>query len=113
MTITDIRPAGGIALEFTIHDRLRKARLNYSPSISQDAFGDLIGASGSTVSNYELGATVPERMKKIYLREWARVTGVSYRWLETGEVGLGGFEPPTFTVEYGRLATVTPINRAA
>ena len=28
-------------------------------------------------------------------------------------VGPGGFEPPTFTVEYERLATVTPIRKAA
>ena len=28
-------------------------------------------------------------------------------------VGLGGLEPPTSTVEYGRFATVTPIRSAA
>lgn len=78
-------PEGGVVLEFTIQDRLRKARDYFNKQIgrlvTQDEFAEMIGCSGATVGNYELGVTRPEKMKKIYLREWAAVTGVNYRWL--------------------------------
>lgn len=98
----------GVVLDFTIHDRLRKARTYYDPAISQDAFGELINASGATVGNYELGTVT--RLKDIYIRNWAEVTGVDYWWLKTGHshengpapeetdpslVPPEGFEPPT------------------
>jgi|SRR3989337_1903625 len=85
MTITDHPSKSGLVLEFTIQDRLRKARLYYDAKMSQDDFAELIGASGGTVSNYELGITRPERMKNIYLRAWATVTGVDFNWLKFGD----------------------------
>lgn len=92
MTKNGVRPAvqlpvGGEVPEFTIHDRLAKARAYYAKQIdypiTQDEFAELVGCSGATVSNYELGNV--SRLSDATLREWARVTGVSYRWLKTGE----------------------------
>lgn len=79
-------PTGGVDLEFTIHDRLAKARAHYAKQIdypiTQDEFAELVGCSGATVSNYELGNV--SRLSDAILREWARVTGASYRWLKFG-----------------------------
>ncbi len=80
-------PVGGEVPEFTIHDRLAKARAYYAKQIgyalTQDEFAEMVGCSGATVSNYELGNV--SRLNEAVLREWSRVTGVNYRWLKTGE----------------------------
>lgn len=72
----------GIVPVIDVHRRLRIAREIFDASITQDNFGALIGASGNTVGNYETGATT--RLKDVYIRNWANVTGVDYWWLKTG-----------------------------
>lgn len=74
-----INAADGIVPDFDLGDRLRKARELLG--MTRDAFADHTGISRGTVGNYELGKTKPNRL---YLRTWARETGVSLQWLETG-----------------------------
>lgn len=102
MTNTEPRPTvqlpvGGEIPEFTIHDRLAKARAHYAKRIgypiTQDEFAELVGCSGATISNYELGNV--SRLSKAILREWARVTGVNYAWLVGDGVRPPGLEPGT------------------
>ena len=94
-----------------------RAELGYS-GLSQ---GDL--ARALSVSDMAM----TRRLNDKYAAEFCAseiVTIAEFFGIEPGElfkrrtrsprpVGPGGFEPPTSTVEYGRLATVTPINRAA
>jgi len=95
--------------EFTIGDRLRKARLSMGEHMDIRAFAELLGTSRNTITNYELEHTPPERMKLMVLRQWALATGVDPGWLRTGRAereGDGGpaggsvrpegFEPPTY-----------------
>lgn len=73
--------AGGAVPLFHMGDRLRKAR--EITGQTQGAFARTLGVARNTVSRAELGQTHPHRL---VLREWARATGVSLEWLETGEV---------------------------
>lgn len=95
--------------EFTIGDRLRKARLSMGDQMDVRAFAELLGTSRNTITNYELEHTPAERMKLMVLRQWAMATGVDLGWLRTGRAeregdggpaGRGvrpeGFEPPTY-----------------
>lgn len=77
----------GVVPEFTIGDRLRKAREHLG--MEQGPFADLIGVSRGSVSNYERGMI--DRYRPIVMRAWARETGVSLGWLETGQ---GSPTPP-------------------
>lgn len=71
---------GGIIPEFTIGDRLRKARQR--TGLEQAEFATEVGISRGTVRNYELEAVKPRRP---VLVAWAFRTGVPLNWLETGE----------------------------
>ena len=93
---------------FNMADRLDKA-LRVAGITNAD-MADALDVSQNTIGNYTSGRTKPSRLQ---LREWAMRTGAPLTWLETGKVGPTGLDPMTSTVEYGRLATVTPINRAA
>ncbi|WP_460836598.1 helix-turn-helix domain-containing protein [Nocardioides marmoraquaticus] len=75
------QPARGLVPEFTLGDRLRKAREH--AGYEQGPFAALLGVSRGTVSNYEreLGTRGP---KPIVLDQWAAKTGVSLQWLTTG-----------------------------
>lgn len=73
-----IQPAG-IIPEWTICDRLRKAR--ETTGLDQAQFAKRIDISRSTVGNYEAGRVAPRR---IVLKQWALATGVNVEWLETG-----------------------------
>ena len=80
--------------QFTIGDRLRKARTLLGPEMDQRRFATLIEVDRNTVTNYELERTSPARMKRLVLREWARATGVDYDWLVGDEaVGVTGGVP--------------------
>jgi transcriptional regulator with XRE-family HTH domain len=96
----------GVIPEFTVADRLRKAR--ELTGLDQSEFAARAGFSRTTVVNYELGHRVP---RALYLRAWATASGVDATWLETGmapsedgadsdsvstRVRPEGFEPPTF-----------------
>lgn len=114
-------------LAFTLGDRLAKA-LAVANMSNQD-MAEALDVSRNTVSNYINGNTHP---KRLYLKEWAVRTGVPPEWLETGHVphgpeskmaptrkSEGQVEPPavletaTFSLQARRLATVTPLRRAA
>lgn len=72
--------AGGIIPQFTIQDRLRKAR--EITGLDQAAFAAELGVSRTTISNYEAGGI--ERHRKIVLNAWSLRSGVPVEWLETG-----------------------------
>jgi len=74
------QPSVGVIPEFTVGERLRKAREVIG--LDQDQLGDEIAMSRNSVSNYETGATT--HLKPIYLRAWALRTGVPLSWLVTG-----------------------------
>lgn len=74
-----IQPAGFIP-EWTIGDRLRKAR--EATGLSQAQLAKAIDVSPKTVGNYEAGRV---ETRRIVLRAWSLRTGVPLMWLETGE----------------------------
>lgn len=88
--------AGGTVPEFTVGDRLRKAR--EVSGMDQGQLAEAMGVSRRTVSNNESGHVKP---RVIVIRAWAMATGVSVDWIETGEAptvgphGPGGGVPVT------------------
>jgi transcriptional regulator with XRE-family HTH domain len=67
----------GAAPEFTLTDRLRKAREHRG--LDQGGLAALMGLSVRSIRNYEAGRTTPRRPQLI---AWAFATGVSFQWLE-------------------------------
>lgn len=86
--------AGGAAVpEWTVGDRLRKAR-DYA-GLEQIEIAAELGISRVAVSRYE---TDVRRAPRSVLMSWGLVTGVSFHWLETGEAppaddAAGDLEP--------------------
>ncbi|SDF98460.1 Transcriptional regulator, contains XRE-family HTH domain [Cellulosimicrobium cellulans] len=70
----------GFIPQFTLGDRLRKARQH--TGLEQVEFAEEIGISRGTILNYELDRTRP---RLIVLKAWALRTGVPLEWLQTGE----------------------------
>lgn len=70
----------GSTWEWTITDRLRKAR--EITGFDQDTFAKELGVSRGTVSKYERGT---ENHKRPVLLAWAKAAGVSLEWLMTGK----------------------------
>lgn len=70
--------------EWTVGDRLRKAR--GVAGLTTSELADRIGVSKATVTNAESGR---HRARRITLNAWAMATGVSVRWLETGQAPTG------------------------
>ncbi|RWZ52946.1 XRE family transcriptional regulator [Labedella phragmitis] len=62
---------GSLAPQFTVADRLRKAR--ELTGLDQGEFAARAGFARTTVVNYELGHRVP---RALYLRAWADASGV-------------------------------------
>lgn len=83
LALVTISPSG-VAPQWTVGDRLRKAR--ELTGLDQAAFADEIGVSRNTVSKYERSDKPP---RPIVLRVWAVRCGVSREWL------VSGIEPPT------------------
>lgn len=69
----------GIAPEFTLGDRLRKAR--EIAGMTTDDMARAIGVSDRTIRNYENEVTPAKRATVI---SWALSTGVAFDWLLTG-----------------------------
>jgi DNA-binding XRE family transcriptional regulator len=88
----------GAAPEFTLTDRLRKAREH--GGLDQPELASLMGVSVRSIRNYEAGRTTPRRPQLI---AWAFATGVSLEWLEA-DVRPKGLEPPTFWSVVARWA---------
>lgn len=76
----------GIVPEWTLGDRLRKAR--ELTGLDRAAFALELGVSRNTVSAYELNERAKPRV--VVLRSWALRCGVSQQWLETGRNEQGG-----------------------
>lgn len=70
----------GVIPQWTVGDRLRKAR--ELTGLERGDFAGEIGISRNTVTNYEHDK-VEHRV--VVLRSWALRCGVSQHWLETGE----------------------------
>lgn len=75
-----IRLTAGFIPEWTLGDRLRKAR--ESTGLSMGEFAEKVGISRVTVGNAESGKKQP---LEVTLKRWALATGVNYEWLLTGK----------------------------
>lgn len=92
---------GNSVPEFSIHDRLRKAREH--AGLEQGALAERIDVSRQTVGNYELGRT--PRPKKLIVRQWALACGVNFDWLWEGAAHpdeRGHATPSGATSSYGQ-----------
>lgn len=69
----------GVIPQWTIEDRLRKAR--ELTGLERTEFAQELGVSRNTVTNYEHGKVEP---RIIVLRSWALRCGVDLEWLRTG-----------------------------
>lgn len=69
----------GFVPEWTIGDRLRKAR--ESTGATQAEFAERLGVARNTINNYELGKTKPRRPLMLV---WSMESGVSLSWILTG-----------------------------
>lgn len=107
--------AAGHIPEWTIADRLRKAR--ESAGFGQADFAARTSMARATISAAENGHRVPS---KANMRLWALATGVPFEWIVNGETpptgdgGSGavpptGVEPATYGTYDRRLAAVTSI----
>lgn len=74
----------GIVPEWTIGDRLRKAR--ELTGLDRSAFADAVGVTRNTVTKYETHDKAP---KRLLLKAWALRCGVSTAWLESGVAPTG------------------------
>lgn len=85
--------------QFTVGDRLRKAR--EVTGLEQGEFAEALGVSRNTVGNYESGNTM--RLKPIVLKAWSLRTGVPLVWLETGAENPHPVDPDGGSVRLPRL----------
>ncbi|WP_430592452.1 helix-turn-helix transcriptional regulator [Humidisolicoccus flavus] len=74
----------GVVPQWTLSDRLRKAR--ELTGLEAQEFANEVGISRQSVSAIERGRTVP---RELTLRAWALRSGVALEWLKTGNA------PPT------------------
>lgn len=85
------QPTQGVIPEWTLGDRLRKAR--GLTGLTTREFAEEIGVSQKTVTSAENDA---HNVRKILLFAWSNRTGVPLEWLLTGELttpgGPGGGE---------------------
>lgn len=89
----------GTIPEFTIGDRLRKAR--ELTGLEQGPFADELGIARGTVGNYEHGRVAP---RKVVLKAWAMRTGVPFEWLATGVAPTQEGPGPGVNQDLGRPA---------
>lgn len=88
-------PGRGSVPDFTLGDRLRKAR-----EIAHMEMQDLateIDIHRQSVARYESGAAIPKRH---VLLSWSMVTGVDLRWIITGSAESTHDEQTTRTTDY-------------
>lgn len=67
--------------EWTRGDRFRKART--AAGFTQQELSERIDCSRRTINNFELDKIINPAPR--YVDAWARHTGVSVAWIETGE----------------------------
>lgn len=83
----------GVVPQFTLQDRLRKAR-EYA-GLDQQELADRMGVSRGTIGNSEGGHV---KVRAITIRAWAMATGVDAAWLEHGEAPISPDDGSTVTV---------------
>jgi transcriptional regulator with XRE-family HTH domain len=83
-----VSPAVGIVPEWTIGDRLRKAR--ELTGLEKAEFAAQLDVSRNTITNYEQGKVKP---RTVVLRAWAMRCGVSLEWLRDGTAPTGNLPP--------------------
>lgn len=93
--------------EWTIGDRLRKARV--SAGFEQTEFAAVTGITRGTIHNYESDKT--SRHKRPYLVAWSLATGVPVEWLEHGTGSSAGPTPPGNAPHGDKLARLTESKR--
>jgi len=97
--------------EFTVADRLRKAR--EKTGLDHRQFASAIDSSKGTISNYESNRYTRQR-KTIVLKAWALRTGVPLEWILTGqEPQDGGDGTPRIIEESSFACTSRPGLRLA
>ena len=74
----------GVTPQWTIGDRLRKARELIG--IDRAEFAEQIGISRNTVTNYEHDKVKP---RVVVLRAWAMRCGVAEQWIRSGQPPFG------------------------
>lgn len=67
----------------TVGERIKKLRLSFKPKLSKRAFGEKIGVSGDVINNLELDRI---RITDDRLLLIAKMYGVRFEWLKTGEL---------------------------
>ena len=94
--------------EFTINDRLRKAR--EIAGLEQSELADRMGVSRGTVGNNESGKV---SVRPITIKAWALATGVDAHWLETGNPQISPDDGAGVTVSETESATLYTLPSAA
>lgn len=85
-----INQGAAVVPEWTLGDRLRKARLH--AGLEQSELAAQTGISRASIVNYENGHTTPSRPSVL---SWALCTGVSLEWLMGGgEIIVRCSRPP-------------------
>lgn len=77
-------PTGAVVPEWTLGDRLRKAR--EFRGWKQADMADYLETSVNTVTGYEKDRVKP---KRVVINAWADACGVRRHWLHTGQVSEG------------------------
>ena len=99
--MTTAQSVTGTVPEFSVHDRLRKAREH--SGLSQLELAEAMAVSRNTVSNYESGAVT--NLRKLVLNAWALSTGVPVEWLRTGKT-----DPPSDDPNGGDGCAIRDLN---
>ena len=73
------RPKGNKAIDPIIGKRIRQARKQHNPSLTQEELAQYIGVSVTSVRNWEQGQFEPTHENII---EIAKICGVDIRWLK-------------------------------
>lgn len=96
---------GGRIPEWTLGDRLRKAR--EAAGLEMQELAQLIGVARNTVSNAERGKVTP---RQIVLNQWSLATGVPVQWLQHGETPSGGPGGGNFKMRARRDSNSQPLD---
>jgi transcriptional regulator with XRE-family HTH domain len=75
--------ARGVVLDWTLGDRLRKARDH--AGLDQKDMAKAFGVTAKTISNREHGRGSPRGDPGELCEEWGKLTGVSPQWIAFGK----------------------------
>ncbi len=75
--------ARGVVLDWTLGDRLRKAREH--AGLQQKDMAKAFGVTAKTISNWEHGRGSPRGDQAKLCEKWGKITGVDAGWLMFGK----------------------------